>query len=75
MVSFFDLMALWFAIGLPIAIGLIVAKKFGLWLGIGAGLIAGVVCILIVIHGYRSRWKKIPQPRIKTKPTDDVKEG
>jgi hypothetical protein len=60
--TFIELLTLWFAIGLPIAIGVAVAKKCGLWLGIGAGLIAGVVCVFIVIRGYRARWKKAQRP-------------
>ena len=67
MVSLFDMFALWIVIGVPVASGYIVAKKFGLWPGIGAGLLLAVPCVLIVCRIYRARWRRIEQRRRELK--------
>jgi membrane protein implicated in regulation of membrane protease activity len=63
MVSLFDMLALWFMIGVPIAIGMFAAKHFGLWTGIGAGLFSAIVCVAAVVISYRSRWRNTAQQR------------
>jgi hypothetical protein len=63
MVSMFDIMAVWFAIGVPIVIGMFVAKKFGLWPAIGAGLLTVVPCVISVVRAYRARWRRNSQRR------------
>ena len=63
MVSFFDMFALWFMIGVPVAIGMFVAKHFGLWTGIGAGLLSAIVCVAAVVISYRARGRNTAQQR------------
>jgi hypothetical protein len=63
MVAFSDMLALWFAFGVPTAVGTMVAKKFGFWPGIGAGVLALVPCVAVVVRTNRARWRRIAQRR------------
>jgi hypothetical protein len=58
MVTFIDMMALWVLIGVPIIIGQVVAKKFGLWPGIGAGLLSAVACLIGLARVYGARGER-----------------
>jgi hypothetical protein len=61
MVSFPDMMALWLVIGVPIAIGMLVAKHFGSWAGIVAGFASPIVCVTVAGLAYRVRWRRLAQ--------------
>jgi hypothetical protein len=63
MVTIFDILALWFALGVPIVVGTIVAKKFGFWPGIGAGVLLLGPCVFLVVRSYRAHWRRSAQRR------------
>lgn len=63
MVSLFDMLALWLMIGVPLAIGMIVAKHFGSWTGVGAGLLSAIVSITVIGRYYHVRGRKNAQRR------------
>ena len=63
MVSFMDMLALWIAVGIPAVTGMLVAKHYGLWAGVIAGLAAAIVCAACVLLFYRDRWHRMAQRR------------
>jgi hypothetical protein len=64
MVSMFEIMIVFpLAFGVSLGIGQIVARKFGLWPGIGAGLLSAVPFIIAMVCVYRVRWRRAAQRR------------
>ena len=63
MVSLFDMIALWILVGIPVAVGIFVAKHDGRWVGFCAGLLSTIVCVTIVVISYRIRWRRNAQHR------------
>jgi hypothetical protein len=63
MVSFPDMMALWLIFGVPIAIGMFTAKRFGFCVGLVAGLVSAIPCVGGVVLFYRARWRRNTQRR------------
>jgi hypothetical protein len=61
--TFLELLTLWLVIGVPLLVGQIVAKKFGLWPGIGAGVLLAAGCVLIAVRAYRAHWRRNAQRR------------
>ena len=53
----------WLIVGVSIAIGMAVAKNFGPWPGVGAGLLSAIASIFVVGFYYRARWRKRAQQR------------
>jgi hypothetical protein len=56
--SFIELLALLFGIGLPITIGMLVSKQFGVWTGVEAGLFSAIPCVASVVLFYRAYWRR-----------------
>jgi hypothetical protein len=61
--TFIELLTLCFTISLPVAIGLLLARRFGLWVGIAAGLFLATVNIITICLLYRARWRRQAQKR------------
>jgi hypothetical protein len=62
MVSLFDFATLWLAIGVPLAIGYVVGKLFGLWPGIVSGVVLLAPCVFAAIRLHQAirmkmKWK------------------
>jgi membrane protein implicated in regulation of membrane protease activity len=53
-----ELLALIFLIVVTAGVGKFVATKFGTWPGIGAGILAAVVSVIIVVLFYRWTWSR-----------------
>jgi membrane protein implicated in regulation of membrane protease activity len=62
-VTMIEMLALIFVIYIPILVGNIVAKKFGVWAGIGAGVLTAVICVTAVILFYRATGRQHEQRR------------
>lgn len=54
-------------VGVPAAVGYVVAKNYGVWVGIGAGLLSAVPCIAATCLFYRMRWRKCARRRQECK--------
>jgi hypothetical protein len=61
--TFNNLLAGWLVVGISVIIGEIVAKNFGPLPGVGAGLLAGILCVTAAVLFYRARWRKNAQRR------------
>lgn len=59
----FELLALIFVVYVSISVGNVVAKNFGIWAGIGAGLASAVICIGLVALMYRANGRRLEQQR------------
>ena len=53
-----ELLAVVFVVTVTAAIGKSVASKYGTWSGIGAGIFAASVCVVIVVIFYRWSWRR-----------------
>jgi len=82
--TIFDLLTLMFIVSVPLLIGQVIAIHFGVWTGIGTGVLSGIACITIIGLFHRRRWRKNARQRreykekytriyrVLTTPTDEA---
>jgi hypothetical protein len=62
-VTCIEMLAVMFVIYVPMLVGTFASKKFGVWAGIVAGILSGVLCVSAVVLFYRDRGRRNEEKR------------